>query len=91
MILVLFSICLFNFKGVFCDVSTAEDGKSGTISFTPPTLNDEEAHAIHIPRHLKCDACVIIAYKVRGPYCGSLCMCTTGGGGVLAGQLCTDA
>ena len=79
MILVLFSICLFNFKGVFCDVSTAEDGKSGTISFTPPTLNDEEAHAIHIPRHLKCDACVIIAYKVRGPY--RVCVHLWGGGG----------
>ena len=65
MLLLMFSACLFIFKDTLCEVTSSEDGKSGTISFTPPTLNDEEAHAIHIPMNLKCDACTIIAYKVR--------------------------
>lgn len=50
---------------VLGEVTQSEDGKSGTISFSPPTLNDEEAHSKHIPTHLKCDACTVIAYKIR--------------------------
>ncbi|KAL3877395.1 hypothetical protein ACJMK2_035106 [Sinanodonta woodiana] len=40
------------------------DDGSGTISFQTPTLSDEEYHSIHIPSHLKCDACNALAYQV---------------------------
>ena len=62
MLIFVFSIILW--CCVYGEVTQSEDGKSGTISFSPPTLNDEEAHSKHIPTHLKCDACTVIAYKV---------------------------
>lgn len=46
------------------EVTQNEDGTEGSISFTTPTLNDEEAHSLHMPSHLKCDACTAVAYQV---------------------------
>lgn len=43
---------------------SADDGTSGTINFKTPTLNDEETHSMHMPSHLKCDACIAIVYQI---------------------------
>ncbi|XP_045214186.1 marginal zone B- and B1-cell-specific protein-like [Mercenaria mercenaria] len=50
--------------GVFCEVTQNEDGSEGVISFQTPTLNDEEAHSMHMPSHLKCDACTAVAFQL---------------------------
>uniref|UniRef100_A0A914VF73 Uncharacterized protein n=2 Tax=Plectus sambesii TaxID=2011161 RepID=A0A914VF73_9BILA len=42
-------------------IEQANDGSSGTISMSPPNLNDEETESVHMPSYLKCDACQIIA------------------------------
>ena len=60
----IFVVGLIVVKDAVGEVTSSDDGKSGTISFTPPTLNDEEAHSKWIPIELKCDACTVIAYKV---------------------------
>ena len=60
----IFVVGLIVVKDAIGEVTSSDDGKSGTISFTPPTLNDEEAHSKWIPIELKCDACTVIAYKV---------------------------
>ncbi|XP_002737512.1 marginal zone B- and B1-cell-specific protein-like [Saccoglossus kowalevskii] len=38
---------------------------SGKLSFKTPDLSDEEAHSLHLPTALKCDACRILAYSIR--------------------------
>lgn len=50
---------------VQAEVTQSEDGSEGTISFQTPTLNDEEAHSLHMPSHLKCDACTAVVYQLR--------------------------
>jgi hypothetical protein len=52
-------------RGATGEVTQNEDGTEGTISFQTPTLNDEEAHSIHMPSHLKCDACTAVVYQVN--------------------------
>lgn len=47
------------------EVIQSEDGSSGTIRMSPPDLNDEESHSVHMPVHLKCDACTAIVYLVN--------------------------
>ncbi|KAL4240186.1 Marginal zone B [Mactra antiquata] len=58
----------FALIGLFCFVSSEvtqnEDGSSGTISFSPPSLNDEEAHSLHMPSNMKCDACTAVVYQL---------------------------
>jgi len=44
-------------------VDTADDGSSGTLSFSTPSLNDEESHSPWIPDAMKCDACSAVAYQ----------------------------
>jgi len=46
-------------------VTQNRDGSEGSISFKTPDLNDEEAHSVHMPEHLKCDACTAIVYQVH--------------------------
>ncbi|XP_074648376.1 marginal zone B- and B1-cell-specific protein-like [Tubulanus polymorphus] len=46
------------------DIDEAEDGKSGTLSFSPPDLNDEEAHSPWMPGQLKCDGCKAVSYQL---------------------------
>ena len=45
-------------------VDTSEDGNSGTITFSTPGLDDDEAHSPWMPDVLKCDACRAVSYKV---------------------------
>lgn len=45
-------------------VEQAEDGSSGTISFSTPDLSDEDSHSPFMPDALRCDACRAIAYQV---------------------------
>ena len=45
-------------------VEQAEDGSSGSIKFSTPDLNDEEAHSPWMPDMLKCDACRVVALQV---------------------------
>ncbi|KAH3867831.1 marginal zone B- and B1-cell-specific protein-like [Dreissena polymorpha] len=62
-------ICLI-FAGVLClgvgqnVVTQNEDGSEGSITFKTPKLDDEEAHSMHMPSHLKCDACTAIVYQL---------------------------
>lgn len=46
-------------------VEESEDKKSGTLSFKPPALDDEDAHSLHMPQNLKCDACCVVAYQLQ--------------------------
>lgn len=48
---------------VLAEVVQNDDG-TGAIKFETPTLNDEEAHSMHMPSHLKCDACTAVMYQV---------------------------
>ncbi|XP_033738265.1 marginal zone B- and B1-cell-specific protein-like [Pecten maximus] len=46
-------------------VEESEDKKSGSLSFKTPTLDDEDAHSLHMPRDLKCDGCRVVAYQLQ--------------------------
>lgn len=40
------------------------DGGDGMMSFTPPELSEEEEHATNIPKHFRCDGCIIAAHAM---------------------------
>nr|CAB3264169.1 marginal zone B- and B1-cell-specific protein-like [Phallusia mammillata] len=42
---------------------SSNDGTSGSISFGPPDLSDEETQANYMPTNLRCDACKAIASR----------------------------
>ncbi|WAQ97601.1 MZB1-like protein [Mya arenaria] len=65
----LFTACVLVFGGGWGVVGQSvvtqnDDASEGTISFQTPTLNDEEAHSVHMPSHLKCDACTAVVYQL---------------------------
>ena len=66
--IVLFSVLCLLSGWVGAEVTQSEDGSSGSISFKPPDLNDEEHHSDFMPMELRCDACTAIAYLVRYQY-----------------------
>lgn len=45
-------------------VVQSEDGNSGTIKFSTPDLDDDDAHSPWMPDVLKCDACRAVAFCV---------------------------
>lgn len=47
------------------DLKTNRGNNFQKITFTKPTLTEEDEHGFHMPAALKCDACRIISYKVR--------------------------
>ena len=58
------SMLTISFDRIVAEVTQNEEGTEGVISFSPPSLNDEEAHSSHMPEMFKCDACTAIAYQV---------------------------
>lgn len=46
-------------------VEQSEDGQTGKISFSTPTLSDDDAHSPWMPDLLRCDACQAVAYRVN--------------------------
>ena len=62
-----FFILISAFLGcVFCQskVVQSEDGTAGTIKFSTPNLDDDDAHSPWMPDILKCDACRAVAFSV---------------------------
>ncbi len=45
-------------------VVQSEDGTAGTIKFSTPSMDDDEAHSPWMPDMLKCDACRAVAFSV---------------------------
>ncbi len=45
-------------------VVQSEDGSAGTIKFSTPDLDDDDAHSPWMPDILKCDACRAVAFCV---------------------------
>uniref|UniRef100_A0A674K2K0 Uncharacterized protein n=1 Tax=Terrapene triunguis TaxID=2587831 RepID=A0A674K2K0_9SAUR len=39
-------------------------GEKTAFSATSPHFNAEEAYSAHMPEHLRCDACRVIAFQV---------------------------
>ena len=45
-------------------VIQSEDGTAGTIKFSTPNLDDDDAHSPWMPDMLKCDACRAVSFCV---------------------------
>lgn len=39
-------------------------GDSAPLTATAPELDDEEKYSVHMPAHLRCDACKAVSYQV---------------------------
>lgn len=39
-------------------------GNRASLTATAPELDDEEKYSVHMPAHLRCDACKAVAYQV---------------------------
>ncbi len=67
LLLVIFSLIISN---VSCQskVVQSEDGTAGTIKFSTPNLDDDDAHSPWMPDTLKCDACRAVAFCVSSNY-----------------------
>ena len=39
-----------------------------TMSFTPPTLSEEDTMAVGVPEAMKCDVCVAVAHQLKLAY-----------------------
>ncbi|XP_060084966.1 marginal zone B- and B1-cell-specific protein-like [Ylistrum balloti] len=63
--LVISSLLLHLSEPKLAGVEESEDKKSGTLSFKTPTLDDEDAHSLHMPQDLKCDGCRVVAYQLQ--------------------------
>ncbi len=64
---VIFSLII---SSVSCQskVVQSEDGTAGTIKFSTPNLDDDDAHSPWMPDQLKCDACRAVAFSVSSNY-----------------------
>ena len=66
-VIVYLAVIVFTFTTVVFSqskVEQAEDGSSGTISFSTPNLSDDDAHSPWVPNEMKCDACRAVSYQV---------------------------
>ena len=42
-----------------------ETESQAKMTFTPPTLSDEDKHLIHMPNYLLCDGCKAVSYSLH--------------------------
>ena len=42
-----------------------ETESQARMTFTPPTLSDEDKHLIHMPNYLLCDGCKAVSYSLH--------------------------
>ncbi|KAL5019388.1 hypothetical protein ScPMuIL_005110 [Solemya velum] len=60
---ILVNFAVVNGEGIR-GVKQAPDGKSGELRFTPPDLDDEDAHSVVLPDIYKCDGCRLLAFRM---------------------------
>lgn len=46
-------------------ISMETESSTGKMTFTPPTLSDEDKHLIHMPNYLQCDGCKAVSYSLH--------------------------
>ncbi|KAG8183137.1 hypothetical protein JTE90_024438 [Oedothorax gibbosus] len=50
---------------LFSFLSESMSKEAGKISLSVPKLSEEEIESNHIPYHMKCDACMAVAYQIQ--------------------------
>ena len=74
--LIFVSVCLLSLSGVWSGggpVFTQEKDGSGKIAYTPPDLNNDNAHSTFLPDRLRCEGCKAVAYQVMVNFIYKIC------------------